>query len=89
MQEFKQTHRPIPLDCIHPRWRKLDFLEPQPIATSNNPQENAQLELFVKWFQSGSFETKRHFSMKLQEIMDPKSSTLRGVYPILTFKDFF
>ncbi|XP_020418037.1 protein FAR-RED ELONGATED HYPOCOTYL 3 [Prunus persica] len=76
MQEFKQTHRPIPLDCIHPRWRKLYFLEPRPIATSNNPPENAQLELFVKWFQSCSSETKRHFSMKLQEIMNPASTTL-------------
>ncbi|XP_020411024.1 uncharacterized protein LOC18792652 [Prunus persica] len=76
MQEFKQTHRPIPLDCIHPRWRKLDFLEPRPIATPNNPPENAQLELFVKWFQSCSSETKRHVSMKLQEIMNPASTTL-------------
>ncbi|XP_034206999.1 uncharacterized protein LOC117620865 [Prunus dulcis] len=76
MQEFKRTHRPIPLDCIHPRWKKLDFLEPRPIATSNNPPENAQLELFVKWFQSCSSETKRHVSMKLQEIMNPTSTTL-------------
>ncbi|XP_034213046.1 uncharacterized protein LOC117625623 [Prunus dulcis] len=76
MQEFKQTHRPIPLDCIHPRWRKLDFLEPRPIATPNNPPENAQLELFVKLFQSCSSETKRHVSMKLQEIMNPASTRL-------------
>ncbi|CAL2277683.1 unnamed protein product [Prunus armeniaca] len=41
MQEFKRTHRPIPLDCIHPRWRKLDFLEPRPTTTLNNPPENA------------------------------------------------
>ncbi|CAL8175128.1 unnamed protein product [Prunus armeniaca] len=45
MQEFKRTHRPIPLDCIHPRWRKLDFLEPRPTATLNNPPENALAHL--------------------------------------------
>ncbi|BFG25109.1 hypothetical protein CerSpe_113830 [Prunus speciosa] len=76
MQEFKRTHRPIPLDCIHPCWRKLYFLEPRPTTTPNNPPENAQLELFVKWFQSCNSETKRHISMKLQEIMNPASTTL-------------
>ncbi|CAL9012176.1 unnamed protein product [Prunus brigantina] len=58
------------------RCKSSNRLIARPIATPNSPLENAQLELFVKWIQSCSSETKRPVSMKLQEIMHPASTML-------------
>ncbi|XP_021828352.1 protein FAR1-RELATED SEQUENCE 5-like, partial [Prunus avium] len=77
MAELSRVFRPIPLHCVHPHWRKLDMFPTAQINDNLDSPEDAKIDVFVNWFKSNDSDTKRHIGMKLQEIMDPKSSTLR------------
>ena len=70
INEYILERRPIPLACIDPHWRKLDFFpyREQPIEEINCV---AEVELFVKRFESADVTTKLQLLRKLREITNP------------------
>lgn len=66
----------IPLDSVHPRWRKLDMLhEPQVIVS--NPPVQSTLDRLAIWMEGQNEDTKRMMSLKIEELMNPEITVLK------------
>lgn len=76
MTTYKENGRPIPLDCVHYHWRKLDMVH---VPQSNDPIDvplKSLEERFMSWLCGTDDDTKRQVKRKLEEIMTPGCTTL-------------
>ncbi|XP_070667353.1 PKS-NRPS hybrid synthetase cheA-like [Malus domestica] len=74
--KYRSSSQPIPIDCIHPRWRKLDMIiEPSAFSPPILPIR-ALIERFVNWFEGQTNESRRQLCIKIEELMNPSSTTL-------------
>ena len=68
--EYKMARQPIPLNCIHPHWRKLDMVVGPKKQTVELSCE-AEFRLIAKRFSEQDHSGKLQILKKLKEIANP------------------
>ena len=75
--EYNREGRPIPLDCIHPHWCKLDMLATAtPKSSSMELDCIPELELIAQRFKEYDSSRKLQLLNKLRELAVPESTFL-------------
>ncbi|BBG95640.1 Myzus persicae-induced lipase 1, partial [Prunus dulcis] len=69
------TSRPIPLYCVDPHWRKLDLLY-SPKNSDHATDIITQMYTILHQWMDSNGDTRRHISLKLEEIMNMESIPL-------------
>ncbi|KAH0989406.1 hypothetical protein GBA52_000889 [Prunus armeniaca] len=73
--KYRQTSRPIPLYCVDAHWRKLDLLY-SPKNSDHATDIITQMYTILHQWMDSNEDTRRHISLKLEEIMNMESMPL-------------
>ncbi|XP_070662492.1 uncharacterized protein [Malus domestica] len=76
--EYRRLGKPIPLDALHPHWRKLDFINVPNSSEQLVPPEKSRVERFNMWYEEQDEDKKRELEMKIEELMNPNTTSLNA-----------